>query len=757
MKYFSTDSRSRHYLIRAIPYLLLFAAPFIGFLRTWAFRGEGAKFFWGDTNTMYWPDLVFFYNALASGDIPLWNPFERGGLPVVGQIEAGLMYPVNWILVLYGLVAGSMPFSVLQFKIVLHLSMAGIFMYMFLRNHKLAPVSAVIGGLGYQFSPYMMHHVPFSIIWSASWIPLVFLGIDWLFQKRNIFSGFFLAASIGLCVAAGSPPSVYYAFIIALPYFIMLWYELAQKEGFKQSLKSIWPALAVASVLTIIFLLPVLVPARMLFASSIRSFSSFGFIARGAVEPWELPALIIRTLKKQYMYVGIIIAMCALIGALKGTNRRNSIFFVIITILGLMLAMGGPFSLFNVFYAVFPPARWFRIPYRYIYIIGFTISVLAAYGMDAVLKRDIDCRLLIKWIAAGLGVLLLYGMYLAFITEPGEKIEILRELFLVPFVGGLGLVCLYYLNSRSHRKTLLIIMLVALAVVDYISTCHKTGALHQGEFAAKSRISTGLLKKIRSEAASYRIYDEFAIGWRSGSRLGLRDFRGYTDAFQLYRFYKIKRLMQKNPLILRLFNIKYVLKAPQEDQGFIQGDLPELENLPGFRKIEEYAWEVQNPMPVSYFVSRAEINEDYNTALERLEMPYADTTAVFFSEDLTQEQKRLVSGLAGGPGNMVPGRVVSRSSNTIDVEVDAPSEGILMVNEVWFPGWRVYVDGKSAQLLRANGIVRAVHLEPGRHRVSMKFVPMYFIVPAVIAILAVIGMFLMLIVPASRKIALQSR
>jgi uncharacterized membrane protein YfhO len=43
------------------------------------------------------------------------------------------------------------------------------------------------------------------------------------------------------------------------------------------------------------------------------------------------------------------------------------------------------------------------------------------------------------------------------------------------------------------------------------------------------------------------------------------------------------------------------------------------------------------------------------------------------------------------------------------------------MNEPWYPGWRVTVDGRPATLLRVDYALRGVALSPGRHIVALTY------------------------------------
>jgi uncharacterized membrane protein YfhO len=68
-------------------------------------------------------------------------------------------------------------------------------------------------------------------------------------------------------------------------------------------------------------------------------------------------------------------------------------------------------------------------------------------------------------------------------------------------------------------------------------------------------------------------------------------------------------------------------------------------------------------------------------------------------------------------------RIVSYRNTDIEIEADAPGGGFVVLNDVWHPWWRATVDGKPADILKANVVFRAVVVPPGQHAVRFTFHP----------------------------------
>ena len=82
--------------------------------------------------------------------------------------------------------------------------------------------------------------------------------------------------------------------------------------------------------------------------------------------------------------------------------------------------------------------------------------------------------------------------------------------------------------------------------------------------------------------------------------------------------------------------------------------------------------------------------------------------------------------------------ITSDTPAYIGLRVRLGAPGLLVLSEVTYPGWRVYVNGERAKLHEANGVLRAVHLPGGESRVVFRFLPLAFYVGTALSSLTVV-------------------
>jgi Bacterial membrane protein YfhO len=69
-------------------------------------------------------------------------------------------------------------------------------------------------------------------------------------------------------------------------------------------------------------------------------------------------------------------------------------------------------------------------------------------------------------------------------------------------------------------------------------------------------------------------------------------------------------------------------------------------------------------------------------------------------------------------------RIAEDRPQRVVAEMTSDSAGLLVLADLFYPGWTAEVDGRPAEVLRADGVFRAVALPPGSHRVVFRYRPL---------------------------------
>jgi hypothetical protein len=127
----------------------------------------------------------------------------------------------------------------------------------------------------------------------------------------------------------------------------------------------------------------------------------------------------------------------------------------------------------------------------------------------------------------------------------------------------------------------------------------------------------------------------------------------------------------------------------------------------------------KNFLPRAYFAPIAEqfsCNKKMLERLSALEFPADQTLIIAGPSDAPAQE-------GGGRGKV---RILSYESQRVQSEVVAETNGYLVLLDSYYPGWRAYVDGKPAEILRANYAFRAVRVPAGKHQVEFVYRPPSF-------------------------------
>ncbi len=129
----------------------------------------------------------------------------------------------------------------------------------------------------------------------------------------------------------------------------------------------------------------------------------------------------------------------------------------------------------------------------------------------------------------------------------------------------------------------------------------------------------------------------------------------------------------------------------------------------------------------------------------------AATLKLLADKNFDPQQTVLVSTpLPTNPAKENSGTVAFKSYKPADIVFDAKADApsVLLLNDKYDANWHVSVDGKPAELLRCNFIMRGVYLAPGAHTVEFRFTlpnkPLYVTVAAMVVGIFLLGLLIFL-------------
>lgn len=88
--------------------------------------------------------------------------------------------------------------------------------------------------------------------------------------------------------------------------------------------------------------------------------------------------------------------------------------------------------------------------------------------------------------------------------------------------------------------------------------------------------------------------------------------------------------------------------------------------------------------------------------------------------------------------------ITSYSATRLTLETDASMPAVLVVSEMFYPGWKATVDGQPAEILLTDYLLRGVALPAGRHKIEMRYLPTTAGAGAIVsacALLLLLGLF----------------
>ena len=170
----------------------------------------------GDGLKSYLPLKTLYYEILKNGELPLWNKYLNNGISSVGDIQNATFYIFNLLFL-------PLP-SVFSFNyfFLFHLSLAGIFTYMYVNSVIKDRYISFLGGLIFMLSPVLnVRKGHITIYSSIIWFPLILYFVEKFFIVNKKKYLVFCALGMGIQFFAGFPQIAVYSNLFVAFYFII--------------------------------------------------------------------------------------------------------------------------------------------------------------------------------------------------------------------------------------------------------------------------------------------------------------------------------------------------------------------------------------------------------------------------------------------------------------------------------------------------------------------------------------------------------
>jgi Bacterial membrane protein YfhO len=693
----------------------------------------------GDLVSFLFPTYRFAAASLSSGDLPLWNPHLYSGAPFLADMQTGLFYLPNLLLFL---IFPDFSYKAMEWMAVLHIFLAGLFMYLCLRyfepgRHLRVP-AALVGALAYMFSDlFLVHFGNLNLIAVAAWLPLIFLLFWRALRSRSLGLAIGAGVVFGLSTLEGHLQiTLYIGLALAVAAVVDAATAPRSRRGWAWSLLILVVTAAVAVGLAALVLLPAFEYSRL----GPRAELPYQDAARYSLIPGLLGEMLVPALfssrepslywgvwdRVAVGYLGIFPLILAGLAVLLRRGRRVGL-FVVLAVAAFLLALGGQSVVHGWAYLLLPGFGQLRAPARAIFLMDFALAALAALALDRLLWH-LDRRAqsafrsawrALLWLSGA--ALLLGGAWAYLVIYQAQDRD--PTLFWRVSAAGSGVIfallmlgaSLAWLGARRWgrlRRTPLAWLAVSLVFFDLASVGAYTDLGTEPPTAGFDHPQ--IVEFLRSQPGFFRIDSRTDVWgvWQPDLALlaGLYDTSGIDNPLVIA---DMARYMEgtggRSTRLYDLLGVEYVLGSKTVTLDWNKFSLA----FDGDPTVNVYR--NATPLPRAFMVHRAVVAAGHEDAWARLhEASFDPAGSAILEGGQPLELQAVVSDTVS---------IVRYQPDALEIDVEAAADGYLVLSDPYYPGWRAELDGVAATILRADYAFRAVAVPAGRHRVVMSFRP----------------------------------
>jgi hypothetical protein len=658
-------------------------------------------------------------------EMPLWNPYNFAGTPLLANFQSGSFYFLN---ILFWIVSFSTAWNLI---VILGPLLSAIFLYSYLDNLKLIKWASLLGAITFSFSGFFVAWMEWGNITHVTlWLPLVLLSIDKIVSKaenkKNTVWIFIYLFSLISAFFAGHLQFFFYLFIISWIYLFAKILKL--KERKKIILKFL-----ITNLLFIIATSFQWIPTFQFILLSARNADGFGVNNPGWFIPWQhliqfvAPDFFGNPSTLNYWgewnygefvgYVGIIPLIFAMFGMFYRKDKKTllfgSIFFV-----SLIFAL--PNFVSKIPFLLHVPFVETSQPTRLLFLVDFSLAVLAALGFDYYTKEK--KRIVIPLLFVGLitGCIWVFAMLN---QNSSSNFIVAKNNLKLPSVilfasAVLLLLGLFFkkLNIKFNKIIYTAIILLTMfdlfrfgwkfipfAKADYLFPQTKIISFLQkqrGHFrimSADSRIFPPNFPSI------YRIesidgYDPLYIR-RYGELIAAIE-RNKPDINTPFGFNRIITPHNYDSRIMDLLGVKYVLSLAPLNSSKLSKVLQEGQTI---------VYENKKVLPRVFFVKNIKLSENKEESVKILFDSSIDLSQTGIVEN---EKERVSTDWSVGSS-----QIIRYGGNEVVIDTENKDAGFLVLTDSFYPTWKAFVDNKPVKIFITDYNFRGIVVPLGKHNV----------------------------------------
>lgn len=735
------------FLVFLLPVVIMFwplvQGKFLGgvysdqYVAGYSFRDFGAEFF------------------RATGSIPQWNPYLFGGMPFIGAMHGDIFYPTAWLRWILPVGVGmGVGFAV-------HILLAGLFAYIFMRALRLSWTAALVGGLSYELTGIvlsMVHPGHDGKLFVSALTPLLLWALMRAIRDGKGWAYGAIAIIVGLTILTPHPPMTLYSLIAAGIFTLYLTFMDPERDRSRSQVTVL--AFALGAVLlgagiAAVQILPVYHYLPFSTRAVGHSASSYEYATMYSMPPAELVGTILpqfngifqfywgeNPVKLHSEYLGAVVVALALIGLIARRRERAMLALAVIGGLFLLVSLGGHTPFYHLWYEVVPYIKKVRAPGMAFFLVALPVAVWAGAGVEELLARRVSTQrvAIVFGALAALGLLGAIGVLQPFAEALAipQRIGAVQanapalvaggmRLLVVAVVAGLAA---WLVNSGKLARGLAALALGVVVVGDLYSVDRQyvVFAAPASQLFARDSITTYLAQQQKP----FRVFDApgesaFQVGpVYPGDFLMAEQVQtvfGYhgNQEFMYDELWGGKNIYQHmvSPTLWALWDVEYVLFGQ------------ELE-VPGYHKVMGPVQTTPGSMGVLYQRDSASTYARIVPGAVKLpgdrivptvldpKFPYRSVVVLNDSASATPAPL----GRQLPAPSPVGATVTDWTAGAMTIRLDSTDTRPvwLVIAETYFPDWQASVDGKPTPVYPGNGAQLTLELPPGARAVTLRFV-----------------------------------